>query len=71
MAQVVWTEEAKRRLQDIYDYIAADNEAAAYRTVLAILREPRPSWRSRRLAIAIASIRRFACCSTGTIGSPT
>lgn len=37
MAQVVWTEEAKRWLQDIYDYIAADNEAAAYRTVLAIL----------------------------------
>ena len=36
MAQVVWTNEAKRWLQDIYDYIAADNEAAAYRTVLAI-----------------------------------
>jgi plasmid stabilization system protein ParE len=36
VAQVVWTDEAKRRLQDIYDYIAADNEAAAYRTVLAI-----------------------------------
>lgn len=37
MAQVVWTAEAKRWLQDIYDYIAADNEAAAYRTVIAIL----------------------------------
>jgi toxin ParE1/3/4 len=36
VAQVVWTDEAKRWLQDIYDYIAADNEAAAYRTVLAI-----------------------------------
>ena len=36
MAQVVWTDEARRWLQDIYDYIAADNEAAAHRTVLAI-----------------------------------
>lgn len=36
MAQVVWTDEAKRWLQDIYDYIAAHNEVAAYRTVLAI-----------------------------------
>jgi toxin ParE1/3/4 len=36
VAQVVWTAEARRRLQDIYDYIAADNEEAAHRTVLAI-----------------------------------
>ena len=36
MAQVVWTVEARRWLQEIYDYIAADNEEAAYRTVLAI-----------------------------------
>ena len=36
MAQVVWTDEAKRWLQDIYDYIATDNDAAAYRTVLSI-----------------------------------
>lgn len=36
MARIVWTAEASRWLQDIYDYIAADNEDAAYRTVLAI-----------------------------------
>ncbi len=36
MAQVVWTAEARRWLQDIYDYIAADNQEAAHRTVLAI-----------------------------------
>jgi plasmid stabilization system protein ParE len=36
VAQVVWTAEARRWLQDIYDYIAADNEEAAHRTVLAI-----------------------------------
>jgi toxin ParE1/3/4 len=36
VAQIVWTAEARRWLQDIYDYIAADNEEAAYRTVLGI-----------------------------------
>ena len=36
MAQVVWTAEARRWLQAIYDHIAADNEAAAHRTVRAI-----------------------------------
>ncbi len=36
MAKVVWTDEARRGLQDIYDYIAEDNEQAAYRTVSAI-----------------------------------
>jgi toxin ParE1/3/4 len=34
MAEIRWTEEAQRWLQDIYDYIAADNPAAAARTVL-------------------------------------
>ena len=33
MAQIVWTAEAQRWLQEIYDYIAEDNEPAAYRTV--------------------------------------
>ena len=36
MAQIVWTAEAQVWLQRIYDYIAAENEAAAYRTVRAI-----------------------------------
>ena len=36
MAEVVWTDEARRWLQKIYDYIAEDNEDAAYRTVLSI-----------------------------------
>lgn len=36
MAQIVWTTEARRWLQEIYDYIATDNEEAAYRTVRAI-----------------------------------
>lgn len=36
MAQIVWTDEARRWLQEIYDYIAEDSEEAAYRTVRAI-----------------------------------
>jgi toxin ParE1/3/4 len=33
MAEVSWTDEAQRWLQDIFDYITADNPAAAARTV--------------------------------------
>ena len=33
---MVWTAEAQRWLQEIYDYIAEDNEPAAYRTVRGI-----------------------------------
>ena len=36
MAEVAWTEKATAWLQDIYDYIAQDNPAAAIRTVEAI-----------------------------------
>ena len=33
MAKVVWTEEAERWLEDIYDYIAQDNPIAAMKVV--------------------------------------
>ena len=36
MAKITWTIEARRWLQEIYDYIAFDNPDAAYRTVSAI-----------------------------------
>lgn len=36
MAKINWTEEASRWLEDIYSYIAADNPAAASRTVEGI-----------------------------------
>jgi len=56
MAQVAWTAEAQRWLRDIYDYIAADNPAAAERVALAIydsvrvLQEhPRPGQRYHHL----------------------
>jgi plasmid stabilization system protein ParE len=36
MAEITWTEEAQRWLEDIYAYIAADNPAAAARTIQGI-----------------------------------
>lgn len=36
MATINWTLEAERWLQDIHDYIAADNPSAAAETVLGI-----------------------------------
>ena len=36
MAEIRWTEEAQRWLEDIFEYIAADNPAAAARTVQGI-----------------------------------
>jgi plasmid stabilization system protein ParE len=36
MATIAWTTEAQRWLQDIFDYIAADNPQAAARTVQQI-----------------------------------
>lgn len=36
MAEIAWTEEARRWLEDIFEYIAADDPAAAARTVQGI-----------------------------------
>ncbi len=36
MAEIAWTEEAQRWLEDIFEYIAADSPAAAARTVQGI-----------------------------------
>jgi len=36
MAEIEWTEEAQRWLEDIFDYIAGDNPHAAARTVQGI-----------------------------------
>ncbi len=36
MAEITWTEEAQRWLEDIFQYIAADSPAAAARTVQGI-----------------------------------
>lgn len=36
MAEITWTDEAQRWLEDIFEYIAADNPTAAARTVQGI-----------------------------------
>lgn len=36
MAEIKWTEEARRWLRDIHDYIAADNPGAAQKVVSGI-----------------------------------
>ena len=36
MAEIAWTEEAERWLQDIHDYIAEDNPAAASKVIAGI-----------------------------------
>jgi plasmid stabilization system protein ParE len=36
MAEIEWTEEAKYWLQQIYDYVARDNEEAAWQVILGI-----------------------------------
>jgi toxin ParE1/3/4 len=36
MAEIEWTDESKRWLQQIYDYIARDNEEAAWQVILGI-----------------------------------
>jgi toxin ParE1/3/4 len=36
VAEIVWTDEARRWLQEIYSYIAEHNEEAAWRTVTGI-----------------------------------
>ena len=36
MAEIIWTEEASRWLQDIYEYIATDNTDAARNVITSI-----------------------------------
>jgi len=36
MAEIAWTDQARAWLQDIYDYIARDNEEAAWQVVQGI-----------------------------------
>jgi hypothetical protein len=70
VAQIVWTAEASRWLQEIYDYIAADNEEAAHRTVLAI-HERAEILPSRRSVTATESGPTSESSSTATTGSRT
>ena len=56
MAEIEWTEEAKHWLQQIYDYIARDNEGAARRLFSASLTASKSCANSLNLGIATKSI---------------
>ena len=72
MAKITWTDESRRWLEDIFEYIAADNPSAADATVQGIF--------ERAQALAHTILRwvtdtrtrrgRFESCNTGTFASP-
>ena len=62
MAEITWTDEALRWLEDIYGYIAADDPRAAARTVQGIYDRAQDLARFRKSVIAIQRPR-------GTCGS--
>jgi len=71
MAQIAWTDEALRWLEDIFEYIAADNPDAANRTVEGISSGLKP-WRSIpnwAIDISIQPAMSASCCM-GITASP-
>ena len=72
MATIAWTEEAQRWLEDIFEYIAADNPHAAARTVQGIYERAQSSPSSPILDSATMLHRETsASCSTGITASLT
>jgi len=73
MAEIEWTEEAKYWLQQIYEYIARDNEEAAWQVILGIYDRVQILRQFLNLDIATKSIptSTSAYCSTVTTGSRT
>jgi plasmid stabilization system protein ParE len=72
MAEIRWTEEALRRLQDIRDYIAADNPKAAYEVVSGIYEKAQLLRRFPEIDMSIVPRLRVTSesCSMGITGSP-
>lgn len=72
MAEIAWTLEAQRWLEDIFEYIAADDPQAAARTVRGIYERAQDLKRFPQLGAD--TLRRRATsgyCSTGTTESHT
>jgi len=61
MAEISWTEEAQRWLDDIYQYIAADNPEAAARTVEGIYQRAQDLKRFPQLGARYAASTRNVC----------
>jgi plasmid stabilization system protein ParE len=72
MAEISWTVEAQRWLEDIFEYIAADNPQAAARTVQGIFERAQDLKRFPQLGSNTPSHRVMSgYCSTGTTASHT
>jgi len=72
MAEVVWTEEASRWLEDIFEYIAQENREAAKQVVLGIDERAQVCCgTTRRVDIETSPLSdTFGFCSTAIIESP-
>ena len=72
MAEITWTDESQRWLQDIFEYIAADNPSAAARTVQGIYDRAQDLATFPEMGYRYsASSRHVRISSTGTIASST
>ena len=71
MAEITWTAEAQRWLQEIYDHIAQDTPDAAYRTVTAIHERAEVLLSFPEIGQRYRDADRSAPCCTATIASLT
>ena len=74
MAEIEWTDEAKYWLQQIYDYIARDNEEAAWQVILGVYDRAqmlRQFPESGHTAMKNIRTRTSAYCPTVITGSHT
>ena len=72
MAEITWTAEAQRWIEDIFGYIAADNPQAGVRTVQGIYERAKTSPCIPRSVIATRHLHAMCAFSyTGITESPT
>ena len=73
MAEIAWTNEAKSWLQQIYDYIARDNEEAAWQVIIGIYERVQILRNFPESGHGTRNIRTktFASCSTAITASLT
>ena len=72
MAEITWIAEAQRWLEDIFEYVAADNPQAAARTVQGIYERAQDLHSFPEMGHAIRRLLAMcASCFTGITGLPT
>ena len=69
MAEITWTAEAQRWLQDIFEYVAADNPQVAAHTVQGIFERAQDLDSFPEMGHRYSpSLATYVSSSTGTIG---